>query len=102
MQTLRDEALPILENVAQLIREKGDKPVTIRSVAHENSSDPYLLYPAAESGAAGSDPTLPNMKGGGGTSILFQDIEAIRSMILFTYLAQRSMLKANAPVASSH
>ena len=91
LQTLRDEALPILENVAQLIREKGDKPITIRSQAHVNSSDPYLLYPEADSTAA--DPSLPNMKGGG-TSILFQDIEAIRSMILFTYLAQRSMGKA--------
>jgi hypothetical protein len=97
LQTLRDEALPILENVAQLIREKGDKPITIKSVAHENSSDPYLLYPAADS--TSSDPTLPNMKGGG-TSILFQDIEAIRSMILFTYLAQRSMIKTNATAAA--
>lgn len=94
LQTLRDEALPILENVAQLIRENGDKPVTIRSQAHSDSSDPYLLYPAAES--ASSDPSLPNMKGGG-TSILFQDIEAIRSMILFTHLAQRSMGKIGLP-----
>jgi hypothetical protein len=92
LQTLRDEALPILENVAQLIREKGDKPITIRSQAHVNSSDPYLLYPPSDS--TSSDPSLPNMKGGG-TSMLFQDIEAIRSMILFTYLAQRSMGKVD-------
>jgi len=95
LQTLRDEALPILENVAQLIREKGDKPIAIRSQAHVNSSDPYLLYPQTESSE--SDPSLPNMKGAG-TSMLFQDIEAIRSMILFTHLAQRSMVK---PAASS-
>jgi hypothetical protein len=91
LQTLRDEALPILENVAQLIREKGDKPIIIRSQAHVNSSDPYLLYPPADSNP--SDPSLPNTPKSSGTSILFQDIEAIRSMILFTHLAQRSMGK---------
>src|SRR5205085_12361035 len=33
LQTLRDESLPILENVAQLIRQKGDREVTITSQA---------------------------------------------------------------------
>jgi hypothetical protein len=97
LQTLRDEALPILENVALLIREKGDKPIRVRSQAHVNSSDPYLLYPAAE--GDGSDPSLPNMKAGG-TSMLFHDIEAIRSLILFTHLAQRSM--GNTATSSSY
>src|SRR5258708_7307922 len=87
LQTLRDEALPILENVAQLLRDKGDRQVTIRSVAHENSSDPFLLYPDAED--ASKDPSLPQMKAG--SSMLFQDIESTRAFILFTYLAQRSM-----------
>lgn len=90
LQTLRDEALPILENVAQVIRQKGDRQVTVRSLAHSNSTDPYLLFPDAASGEG--DPSLPNMKGNG-SSLLFQDIEATRSMILFTYLAQRSMGK---------
>ncbi len=90
LQTLRDEALPILENVAQLIRQKGDRQVTVQSVAHSNSTDPYLLYPAASTSS--DDPSLPNMKPSG-SSMLFQDIEATRSMILFTYLAQRSMGK---------
>lgn len=89
LQTLRDEALPILENVAMLIRQKGDRQVTIKSVAHTNSTDPYLLFPEARDNE--SDPSLPNMKPGG--SPLFQDIEATRSMILFTYIAQRSMGK---------
>ncbi len=90
LQTLRDEALPILENVAMLIRTKGDRQVTVQSVAHTNSTDPFLLFP--EVSKEGADPTLPNMKSGG-SSLLYQDIEATRSMILFTYLAQRSMGK---------
>jgi hypothetical protein len=93
LQILRDEALPILENVAMLIRQKGDREITVQSVAHTNSTDPYLLFPEAP--AEESDKSLPNMKSGG--SPLFQDIEAIRSMILFTYLAQRSMGKPAKP-----
>jgi hypothetical protein len=88
LQTLRDEALPILENVAQLIRSKGDRQITVASVAHTNSTDPFLLYPEMPNDP--SDRNLPNMKSTG-SSLLFQDIEAIRSMVLFTYLAQRSM-----------
>lgn len=88
LQTLRDESLPILENVAQMIRQKGDREVTITSLAHSDSNDPFLLFPEAEQ--ATGDPTLPQMKGSG-SSMLFQDIEATRSLILFTYLAQRSM-----------
>jgi hypothetical protein len=88
LQTLRDESLPILENVAQMIRSKGDREVTISSLAHSDSNDPFLLFPEAEQ--ATGDPSLPQMKGAG-SSMLFQDIEATRSMILFTYLAQRSM-----------
>jgi len=88
LQTLRDESLPILENVAQLIKTKGDREVTISSIAHSDSNDPFLLFPEAEQATA--DPTLPQSKGSG-SSMLFQDIEATRSMILFTYLAQRSM-----------
>src|SRR4029077_16056755 len=45
LQTLRDEALPILENVSQLIRSKGDREVTIVSLAHGDSTDPFMLYP---------------------------------------------------------
>ena len=56
--------------------------------------DPYLLYPAMS--ANGNDPSLPNMKAGG-SSLLFQDIEATRSITLFTYLAQRSMGKPVKP-----
>ncbi len=89
LQTLRDESLPVLENVAMLIRQKGDRQVTVKSVAHTNSTDPYLLFPEMPGGD--SDPSLPNMKSG--LSPLFQDIEATRSMILFTYIAQRSMGK---------
>lgn len=88
LQTLRDEALPILENVAQLIKSKGDRDITIRSVARSDSQDPFLLYP--EIPATTADPMLPQT-GREGTSFLFQDIEATRAFILFTYLAQRSM-----------
>ena len=86
--TLRDEALPILENVAQLIRSKGDREVSLSSVAHSDSNDPFLYFPEAEQATA--DPSLPAAKGNGSTA-MFQDIEAQRSLILFTYLAQRSM-----------
>jgi flagellar motor protein MotB len=88
LQTLRDEALPILENISHLIRDKGDREVTIVSMAHSDSNDPYLLFPEAP--PVESDSSLPQTKGMG-SSMLFQDIEATRSMILFTYLAQRSM-----------
>jgi hypothetical protein len=91
LQTLRDEALPVLENVAQVLRDKGDRAITIQSVAHEDSNDPFLLYPDVAS-SGGADPSLPQMKSG--TSMLFQDIESTRAFILFTYLAQRSMKPA--------
>lgn len=89
LQTLRDEALPILENVAQLIREKGDRDVSVTSKAHNDSNDPYLLFP--EVNPRLEDATLPQMKQAGGSSVMYKDIEATRSIILFTYLAQRSM-----------
>lgn len=87
LQILRDEALPILENVAMIIRSKGDREVTLISQAHTDSNDPYMLYPEVSDGSG--DASLPQMKGGSGS--FFQDIEAIRSMVLFTYIAQRSM-----------
>lgn len=90
LQILRDEALPILENVAMLIRDKGDRPVTIRSLARSNSTDPFLLFP--DYPVPAPDPSLPRAKSDESASaFLFQDIEATRSFILFTYLAQRSM-----------
>ncbi len=90
LQILRDEALPILENVAGLIRDKGDRPVTIRSMARSNSTDPFLMFP--DYPVPAPDPSLPRSKSDGGSSaFLFQDIEATRSFMLFTYLAQRSM-----------
>jgi flagellar motor protein MotB len=39
LQTLRDEALPILDNVAQLLRQRGDREVTITSQAKTDSND---------------------------------------------------------------
>lgn len=90
LQTLRDEALPILDNVSQLIRTKGDREVTIVSQARTDSNDPFLLFPEIPNDGTTQDPSLPQMKGAG-TSMLFQDIEATRSLILFTYIAQRSM-----------
>lgn len=92
LQTLRDEALPILDNVSQILKQKGDREVTVVSQAKTDSNDPFLLFP--EIPGSEEDPSLPNMKASG-TSMLFQDIEATRSMILFTYLAQRSMGNAN-------
>lgn len=92
LQTLRDESLPILENVAVLIRQKGDRQITVQSLAHTNSTDPFLLYPEIADGGS-SNASLPNMKSG--SSPMFQDIEAIRSMILFTHLARRSMGKVS-------
>lgn len=88
LKTLRDEALPILSNVADLIRTSGEREVTVRSVAHSDSNDPYLLYP--ERNAASSDQTLPQLASGD-SSFLFENIEATRAFVLFTYLAQKSM-----------
>jgi hypothetical protein len=88
---LRDEALPILENVAALIRQKGDKGVTIQSLARTDSQDPYMLYP--DFPVPAPDPTSRLRKDKDTPSFVFQDIEATRSFILFTYLAQRSMGK---------
>jgi tetratricopeptide (TPR) repeat protein len=93
LQILRDEALPILENVATLIRQKGDKGVTIQSMARTDSTDPFLLYP--DFPVPAPDPSSLRKKGDNtnNTPFVFQDIEATRSFILFTYLAQRSMGK---------
>lgn len=93
LSTLRDEALPILENVADLIRQKGDREVRIASLAHTDSSDPYLLFPKAEPEEASLE--LPQMKPAT-SSLLLQDIELTRSMILFTHLAERSMGRRDA------
>jgi flagellar motor protein MotB len=95
LQTLRDEALPILENVAQVMKQKGDREVTIYSQAHSDSSDPFLLFPEIPAVVEG-DASLPQMKPVG-SSMLFQDIEATRSMILFTYLAQKSISALTTP-----
>jgi hypothetical protein len=87
LQTLRDEALPVLENVAMLMRQKGDREVILRSLARTDSTDPFLLYPdfplpASAPGKKGDEPQF-----------VFQDIEATRSFILFTHLAQRAMIQ---------
>jgi hypothetical protein len=83
---LRDEALPVLEKVAQLMREKKEREVVLYSLAQQDSTDPFLLYP--DFPVPAPDPTK---SGKGGTPFIFQDIEATRSFILFTYLAQESM-----------
>jgi len=91
LKTLRDESLPILANVADLIRSSGERNITIKSISHGNSRDPFLLYPSFNS--EGTDPTLPRMGANkDDTSFLFQDIESTRAFILFTYLAQRSIV----------
>lgn len=89
LQTLRDEALPILANVADLVRTSGERDVRLTSVAHSDSNDPFLLYPARTANV-GSDPALPQLAAGD-SSFLFNDIEATRAFILFTYIAQKSM-----------
>ncbi len=96
LQTLRDEALPILENVAALIRQKGDKGVTIQSLARNDSQDPYMLYPDFPVPAPDPTSRMRKDKEKDTPSFVFQDIEATRSFILFTYLAQRSMGKVAA------
>jgi len=88
LQTLRDEALPILTNVSDLIRNNGERQVTIHSLAHSDSRDPYLLFPKVSRNEF--DAALPQMQGDD-TSFVFHDIEAIRAFILFTYIAQKSM-----------
>ncbi|OVE78249.1 hypothetical protein BVX98_00845 [bacterium F11] len=90
--TLRDEALPILSNVADLIRTSGERQVNIQSLTHSDSRDPYLLFP--ELPQSRYDPTLPNMKADS-SAFAFTDIEASRAFILFTYLAQRSIGQFN-------
>lgn len=89
LQTLRDEALPILSNVAQLIRTSGERDVTIRSASSSDSKDPFLLFP--DFPVPADDPTLPQMTRTD-TAFLFQDIESTRAFILFTHIAQRSMV----------
>ena len=88
LQTLREEALPILSNVADLIRTSGEKQVTLLSLAHSDSNDPFFLYPEVPEG--GFDPELPQMDGS--TSLLFHDIEATRAFILFTHIVSQSMV----------
>lgn len=93
LQTLRDEALPILTNVADLIRNGPDRDITIRSLAHSDSTDPYMLYPEFPNPTP--DPSLPQMKQSDAAS-LFQDIESIRALVLFSYIAQKSINKSTA------
>lgn len=90
LQILRDEALPILDNVATLMKQKADREVTIRSLARTDSNDPFLLFPDYPLPA--SEPGF-SKKGGNDSRFIFQDIEATRSFILFTYLADRSMTR---------
>ena len=90
LQTLRDEALPILANVASLIQTSGERQVTLQSVAHSDSKDPFLLFPEIPAGS--NDPSLPQMSSSN-SSFLFHDIEASRAFILFTYIAQKSMVQ---------
>lgn len=89
---LRDEAFPVLTNVSDVLKKAGDKVVTVRSVTHEESQDPTLLYPEFSLPAA-----EPGVKSAPDPQTLFQDLEATRAYILFTYIAQKSMDKvANA------
>ena len=92
LRTLRDESLPILANVADLIRQGPDREITVKSVARHDSKDPYLLYPETPEG---SPENLPGM-GAADSAFLFQDIEAVRAFILFTHLAQLAMAPQDA------
>lgn len=90
LTTLRDEALPILQNVSDLIRTGGDKDVTIRAASHtEAEQDPVMLYP--EFALPARDPADA---GKADTNYAFQDLESTRALILFTYIAQKSMGQA--------
>lgn len=91
LQTLRDEALPILDNVATLIRDKNNQDVKLYSLARHDSTDPFLLFPDFPVPAPDPTSSLGNKGSGQSSSYLFQDIEATRSFILFTHLAQKSM-----------
>jgi tetratricopeptide (TPR) repeat protein len=91
LQTLRDESLPILENVANLMKERGDRMITIYSMSRHDSTDPFLLFPDFPVPAPDPTQNLKSAAPKSGSSFLFQDLEATRSYILFTYLAQRSM-----------
>lgn len=97
LQTLRDEALIILQNVSDMIRTGGDRDVVIRSATHTEPTeeDPYMLYPEfalpavdSESAAKKSNMAMSS----------FQDLETSRALILFTYIAQRSMGQAETAV----
>jgi tetratricopeptide (TPR) repeat protein len=89
LTALRDEAFPVLMSVAQALRRNADRAVTVRSVTHENSTDPTLLFP--EFSVPAADPRR------GGSQIspqeIFQDLESTRAYILFTYLAQKATEK---------
>jgi tetratricopeptide (TPR) repeat protein len=93
LQTLRDEALPVLANVSDLIRTGEDRPITIHCASHVGSEDQYMLYSDFPNPAP--DPTLPHLKPNE-TAMMFQDIETTRAMILFTYIAQKSINKTAA------
>jgi hypothetical protein len=87
LTTLRDEALPVLQNVSDLIRNGGDKEIMIRCATHGGESeDATMLYP--EFSLPARDPSKTD------AASAFQDLESTRSLILFTYLAQKSMGQA--------
>lgn len=86
LTTLRDEALPILQNVADMIRTGGDREVMVRCATHTESEDPYMLYP--EFALPAKDPSQKQ------PASSFEDLESTRALILFTYLAQKSMGQA--------
>ncbi len=97
LQTLRDEALLILQNVSDMVRTGGDRDVLIRSATHSEPTeeDPYVLYPefalpAVDSESAAKKSELAMSP--------FQDLETSRALILFTYIAQRSMGQAETAV----
>lgn len=87
LQTLRDEALPILDNVAQLIRTGGDREVEVQSLAHAESKDSFDLTPQIP---VDDNPALSQLKSNE-SSLVVEDIETTRSLILFSYLGQRSL-----------
>jgi hypothetical protein len=89
LTTLRDEALPILQNVSDLVRTGGDKNIRVRCATHTQTEDPVMLYP--EFALPARDPADA---GKADTNYAFQDLESTRALILFTYLAQKSMGQA--------
>jgi flagellar motor protein MotB len=83
LTTLRDESLPVLQNVADLIRTGGDKEIMVRCASHADAEqEPSVVYPEF---------SLPAKNPSQVTEAPLQDLESTRALILFTYLAQKSM-----------